>query len=313
MATIQRSFQRTCQLWRRVSQQSPALSTGLRHMSSTPEPITNKRLEGKVAIITGGAGAIGTATSKLFAAHGAQVVIADVSDERGEKLAQEIGHGAVYRRTDVTSEENVAATVAFAVEQFGQLDIMFNNAGVITPLDTFENLDMELYDRHTAVLVRGVVCGIKHAARAMIPRKRGVILNTASTASVRSGATMPLIYNINKFNIPGLTSVASFHLAKHGIRVNAVSPHGIPSGVVVDWLRLLGCDSTWEKVVAAFKAASPLPDRHTTNEDIANAALFLCSDESGYISGQNLVVDAGFCQSVVYDPLQLGDPFKSSP
>ncbi|KAG6547469.1 hypothetical protein Mapa_010917 [Marchantia paleacea] len=312
MATIQGPFQRTSQLWRQISQQSAAVSTGLRYMSSSSQPIKNKRLEGKVAIITGGAGAIGTATSKLFAAHGAQVIIADVSDERGEKLAQEIDHGAVYRRTDVTSEENVASTINFAVKEFGKLDIMYNNAGVVTPLDTFENLDMEQYDRHTAVMVRGVVCGIKHAARAMIPQKRGVILTTASTASVSTGATMPLIYNINKSNIPGLTRVASFHLAKHGIRVNAISPHGIPSGIVVDWLRHLGWDTTWDKVVAGFKSVSPLPDRHTTNEDIANGALFLCSDESGYISGQNLVVDGGFCSSVVYDPLSMGDPFKDS-
>lgn len=262
-------------------------------------------MEGKVAIITGGAGAIGAFTSKLFVAHGAKVVIADLDEEAGEKLVQEIGDGAVFRRTDVRIEESIESTVAFAVKELGKLDIMFNNAGVITQKCPFQDLDMEEYDRHTSIMVRGVVCGIKHAARAMIPNKRGVILNTASTASVTVGDAMPLVYSINKWNIPGLTKIASLHLTKHGIRVNSISPHAIPSGVVAEWLRQLGRPMGYDAVAACFASASPLPNRHCTNEDIAKGALYLCSDESGYISGQNIVVDAGYCDKVDYNPLNV--------
>lgn len=253
------------------------------------------RLESKVAIITGAVGAIGTEASKLFAAHGAQVILADVSDEAGKTLASEIGSSAHYKHCDVSKEADVASVVDFAVEKFGKLDIMFNNAGIITPVENWDSFDMDDYDRSHAIMVRGVLAGIKHAARVMIPVKQGVILNTGSIASTVVSENFPLAYSICKTNIPGITSIAAYHLGKHGIRVNAISPLGMPSPIVVDWLLKTGvANVTFPVVKQAFIDISTLLGKTATEQDIAMGALFLCSDESRYVSGQNLVVDGGW-------------------
>ncbi|CAM6100640.1 unnamed protein product [Calypogeia fissa] len=276
------------------------LSPGCRQLSSL-EPEKNKRLDGKVAIITGAAGGIGAEASRHFAAHGAQVIMADVTDGIGEKKASEIGSNALYRHCDVTKEEDVASTVDFAVEKFGKLDIMFNNAGVITPVEFLETFDIDSYDGYNAIMVRGVLAGIKHAARVMIPEKQGVILNTASVAAELTSGNFPLAYNICKSNLPGITKIAAYHLGKHGIRVNAISPHAIPTPLVLEWLNREGKTAiTWEELEGAFIKASTIAGKRTTEQDVAKGALFLCSEDSGYISGQNLVVDGGWCSSKDY-------------
>ncbi|KAL2642681.1 hypothetical protein R1flu_010268 [Riccia fluitans] len=270
-------------------------------------------LEGKVAIITGGAGGIGSATARLFAAHGAYVIIADVDDKTGERVALQIGRRVLFKHCDVAQEANVAATVDFAIERFGKLDILYNNAGIASPLDTFQNLDMDIYDRCTAVNVRGVVLGIKHAARVMVPRRQGTILNTASIASVVTGGTMKLIYNMNKMNLPGLTKIAAYHLGKHGLRVNCISPAGIPTQMIVAWHKQFALEAIdMDTVEAAFLRCSPLDGKTCTTEDIARGALFLCSDDSGYVSGQNLIVDAGYTNIVDYDPMGLNKNHMSA-
>ncbi|KAG6542051.1 hypothetical protein Mapa_016561 [Marchantia paleacea] len=259
------------------------------------------RLVDKVAIITGGARGIGLATCKLFNDHGAKVIIADVNDERGREAASKLGPSVLYKRTDVTREVDIQSTVEFALKEFGKLDIMFNNAGVITPSDDkLEDLDFIKYDQYTSIMVRGVLCGIKHAARAMIPRRSGIILTTASVAAVITGPELPLIYNLNKHALPGITKIAAFHLGRKGIRVNSISPHSVPTGVVIDYMQSLGRDVDEEKLIAGYTKKSPLLDRYCSLEDIAAGALFLCSNDSNFITGQNLVVDAGFCNFKVF-------------
>ncbi|OAE25546.1 hypothetical protein AXG93_1543s1630 [Marchantia polymorpha subsp. ruderalis] len=264
-----------------------------------------ERLVDKVAIITGGARGIGLATCKLFNEHGAKVIIADVNEEHGRAAALQLGPSVLYKRTDVTLEAEIQSTVEFAVKEFGKLDIMFNNAGVITPPDDkLENLDLIEYDRYTSIMVRGVLCGIKHAARAMIPRRSGVILTTASVAAVMTGPDLPLIYNLNKHALPGITKIAAFHLGGKGIRVNCISPHSVPTGMVIDYMQSLGREVEEEKLIAGYTKKSPLLDKHCTREDIAAAALFLCSNDSNFISGQNLVVDAGFCNFKIFGSVE---------
>ncbi|KAL3685021.1 hypothetical protein R1sor_003043 [Riccia sorocarpa] len=291
----------------------PVRSAGPFDEDHSPPLVPIPRLEEKVAIITGGAGGIGSAAAKLFASHGAYVIIADKNDTAGEKVVQQIGGRVLFKHCDVSKEADVALTVNYALEKFGKLDILFNNAGVASPLQTFQGLNMDDYDRCTAVNVRGIVLGIKHAARVMVPRRTGIILNTASIASVATGGTIKLIYNMNKANIPGITKVAAYHLGKHGIRVNCISPAGLATEMVVDWHKKFVQENidrhTLEK---AFLRCSPLNGRICTTEDIAKGALYLCSDESGYISGQNLIIDAGYTNIVDYDPMELRKKLKSA-
>lgn len=267
---------------------------------STSQHILNKKLDGKVAIITGAAGGIGTTVSKLFAAHGAQVIMADLTDEVGHRKASEIGPNAHYRHCDITKEEDVASAVDFAMEKFGKLDIMYNNAGIVTKVESLLDMELEYYDQAHAVMVRGVIAGIKHAARVMVPASQGVILTTGSIAGNFVSDDMPLAYTICKHNLPGLTKIAASRLGRYGIRVNAISPHGICTPMVVEWLRQTGVQTTNEAVMQSFIKHSNLLGKTVTEDDIANGALFLCSDDSRYVSGQNLIVDGGWCDSKDY-------------
>eukprot|EP00253_Pinus_taeda_P012507 PITA_12507 len=271
---------------------------------------SERRLEGKVAIITGGAMGIGEAIARLFTKHGAKVIIADLADEVGKKLAESRSPSATYAHCDVTKEEDVRAVVDLAMEKYGQLDIMYNNAGISDALffQRVEEFDMEAYDRVMSVNVRGVMLGIKHAARVMIPRKKGCIISASSLASIVGGSA-PYSYTASKHAVIGLTKNGAAELGKYGIRFNAVSPAGVATPFSVKLMRR-GDDSssviseTEKATIEGFcNIMGNLQGPTLKVEDVADAGLYLASDEAKYVSGHNLVVDGGI--SVVNHSLGL--------
>ncbi|KAL5721672.1 Short-chain dehydrogenase reductase Ata1 [Ranunculus cassubicifolius] len=255
-----------------------------------------KKLEGKVAIITGGARGIGAGTAKLFAENGAHVIIADIIDDLGLLLANSIG--GRYVHCDVARESDVESAVDLAVTWKGRLDIIFNNAGTTGPTGSIMNLDMKKFADLLAINVGGIVHGIKHGARAMIKAKnKGCVICTSSSAAILGGLGGHA-YTLSKEAILGLVKSTACELGVHGIRVNCISPHGVPSEMLVSAYRHhsgnmdLGPDEVGEIV---GKYGSLLKGRFGRVEDIAQAALFLASEEdAGFITGHNLVVDGGF-------------------
>jgi NAD(P)-dependent dehydrogenase (short-subunit alcohol dehydrogenase family) len=247
------------------------------------------RLAGKVAVITGGASGIGAGTARLFVAEGARVVVADMQVEPGQALVAELGDAARFAATDVTVEADVAAAVDLAVGEFGRLDVMFNNAGVVGVVGRIADMPAEAWDHTIAVLLRGVFLGTKHAARVMRPQHSGVILNTASTAGVLGGLG-PHAYTTAKHGVIGLTKSVANELAPDGIRVNAIAP----GNTVTAMTATVTTGDVHDIEGAAERIASMSPLGYAGfPADIAAAALFLASDEARYISGHTLVVDAG--------------------
>ncbi|XP_071740846.1 (+)-cis,trans-nepetalactol synthase NEPS1-like [Rutidosis leptorrhynchoides] len=247
------------------------------------------KVKGKVAIITGGASGIGETTARLFSKHGALVVvIADIQDELGEQAAKSIGSNiCTYIHCDVTDEAQVKSMVDSTVEIYGQLDIMFSNAGILSKSDqTIVDFDMEQFDQLFDVNVRGMAVCVKHAARAMVNGQvKGNIISTASVAG-RMGAEQQTDYSMSKHAVVALMKCASKQFGKYGIRVNCVSPFVVATPLIN---KAFG-----EEVMNMFQSMSSLKDVVLKAEDVAEAVLFLACDESGFVSGHDLVVDGGF-------------------
>ncbi len=255
----------------------------------------SQRLEGKVAIITGGASGIGLATVRRFLEEGARVVIADVQDEPGNQLVKELGGNACYQHTDVSSENDVQTVVDKAVSQFGRLDCMFNNAGFSGITGDLEILNLEEQYRKTIdVLFTGVLSGIKHASRVMKSQESGgSIINTASVAGLRGGWG-PHVYSAMKSAVISLSRSTSLELGPDSIRVNAICPGFIATAIFagqanMNWDQRMQLIAELEQVQTV---STPI-QRAGKAKDIADMALFLASDESQFVTGQAFVVDGG--------------------
>ncbi|MBC8497876.1 glucose 1-dehydrogenase [Candidatus Bathyarchaeota archaeon] len=251
------------------------------------------KLEGRVALITGGASGIGEATARLFVEEGAKVLVTDVQDERGQALTDALGPNAVYLHVDVSLEDDVEQAVRHANETFGRLDCMFNNAGIAGAVGPIEEVSVEAFDETIGVLLRGVFLGIKHAATVMKARGTGSIINTASVAGIRTGYGNH-IYSAAKAGVIQLTRSTAMELGESGVRVNCICP-GFIATPMIGRARGLSVEEADEKldiVKESFKGAQPIR-RTGLPEDIAKAVLWLASDDSGFVNGQALVVDGG--------------------
>lgn len=251
------------------------------------------RLDGKRAVITGAASGIGEATARLFAAEGARVVLADVDDGRGARLASEIGERAVFVQADVSTELDIDLAVTTCVQEFGGLDVMFNNAGVPGSTGGIEEIDVATWDHTLGVHLRGVFLGIRAAARVMRPQGYGSIINTSSVAAFRANMAGH-DYSAAKAAIRQLTVTTANELGEHGVRVNAVCPGAIATSI---FGRAAGLDGetaqrTVDFMTVALSEAAPI--RRTGQPiDIAEAVLWLASDPSAFVNGQAIAVDGG--------------------
>ncbi|RZC47067.1 hypothetical protein C5167_040019 [Papaver somniferum] len=265
--------------------------------NSPPSSLPQQRLLGKVAIVTGGASGIGEAIVRLFHQHGAKVCIVDVQDQLGNHLSQSLGaeDNVCFFNGNVTIEDQISEAIDFTVAKFGALDIMVNNAGITgTPACDIRKVDLAEFEKVFDVNVKGVFIGMKHAARAMIPRAKGSIVSLCSIASNVAGVG-PHAYTGSKHAVVGITKNVAAELGGHGIRVNCVSPYAVATNLA---LAHLPAEERTEEAFDGFRAFvgknANLKGVELTVNDVADAVLYLGSDESRYISGVNLIVDGGF-------------------
>ena len=240
-------------------------------------------------MITGAASGIGEGTARRFVAEGAAVVVADLQAEAGEALAAELGASARFARTDVRVESEVAAAVDLAVASWGRLDVMFNNAGIVGVVGPIAETPAEGWRHTLAILLDGVFHGMKHAARVMVPQGSGVILSTSSTAGVVGGLGSHA-YTAAKHGVIGLTKSVASEVAPHGVRVNAIAPGSTVTAMTAD---VITGDPADTEATARHIADGASLGFAATPDDIANAALYLASDEARFVTGHTLVVDSG--------------------
>jgi len=251
------------------------------------------KLEGKVAIITGGSSGIGEAAVRLFVNEGCKVIIADRDTDAGMRLAENIGSAVLYQRTDVTVEDDIRNAVERAVMTFGRLDCMFNNAGISGTLKPIEDVSVEEYERLTAVNLKGVFLGMKYAAPVMKRQKAGSIINTSSIGSLMA-ENAPHIYCAVKAAVNHLTRCVANELGGWNIRVNSLCPGAILTPIFTKDKDLSEEETkeVMKKVEEGLSQYQPIP-RAGLPEDIARAALWLAGDESTFVTGINLLVDGG--------------------
>jgi NAD(P)-dependent dehydrogenase (short-subunit alcohol dehydrogenase family) len=257
------------------------------------------RLAGKVAVITGAASGFGAAAARRFVAEGCRVVLGDIQEAPAAALLRELGDSAAFALCNVTREDEVAALVDLAVSRFGQLDVMFNNAGIVGAVGPIDTTPAEEWKATVDVLLHGVFYGMKHAARVMKPRRSGAIVSMASTAGIMGGLG-PHAYAACKHAVVGMTKNVGAELCRYGIRVNAIAPAGMATAMVANVMT--GDPNDIEGAKKALAANSPLAGRAGVAEDVANAALWLASDESGYTNGHCLTTDAGITTGSTPNP-----------
>ena len=247
------------------------------------------KLEGKVAVITGAASGIGRATAQLFAREGAKVVLADWSEMQGQEVAAAIagdGGAAVFVRVDVSSAEDVQRMVRTAVDTYGRLDVLFNNAGVEGEQAPTADCTLENWDRVININLKGVFLGMKYAIPQMLKNGSGSIINNASVAGIVGFAGVPA-YCASKGAVIQLTKAAALEYAQQGIRLNVICPGVISTPMVERFIH------ENDEARKALEAAEPV-GRFGTAEEVASLALYLAGDESAFCTGAPFIIDGGF-------------------
>jgi NAD(P)-dependent dehydrogenase (short-subunit alcohol dehydrogenase family) len=246
------------------------------------------RLEGKVALVTGGASGMGQAEARMFAREGARVIVADVLDAEGRAVADAIAAGggrARFVRLDVTSEADWTAAVAAAVDGFGKLDVLVNNAGISGTYDP-DTLSTAAWDKLMDVNAKGVFLGMKHAVPAMRKVGGGSIVNISSISGFVGQDYIHMGYNASKAAVRVMTKSAAVQFARDGVRVNSVHPGVLPP---------MRTSKASADPVRRAKMLKGVPmGREGRVEEVAYAVLFLASDEASYITGTEVVVDGGY-------------------
>jgi len=243
------------------------------------------RLGDKVALITGGASGMGRSEATIFAKEGAKVVVADVLEDEGRKVAESIGGAARFARLDVTSEANWQEAVGAAVSAFGKLDILVNNAGISGTFDP-DTLSTSAWDRLMDVNAKGVFLGMKHAIPLMEKAGGGAIVNISSVSGFVGQKGIHMAYNASKGAVRLMTKSAAVQYARSGIRVNSVHPGMLPP--------MRSSKATADPAFRERMLAGVPMRREGRVEEVAYAVLFLASDEASYITGTELVVDGGW-------------------
>ena len=250
------------------------------------------RLADKICIVTGGTSGIGRRMVARFREESATVLFTGRRATLGEEVARETG--AAFAEADAGSEADAERVIRQVLETHGRIDVLVNNAGGPAPRGRIEELPLDGFDRTIQVHVRGALAHIKHAAPAMRAAGRGSIVNIGSVAGHRAGYSTSLIYGVAKAAVIHLTRLAAMELGEDGVRVNCVSPGGIATGIFGKAMGLdaEAADRAAEKTKAVLEKMQAIP-RAGLPEDIANAALYLASDEASFVNGEDLVVDGG--------------------
>jgi len=255
------------------------------------------RLKGKVAVITGAGSGIGAETAHLFAAEGAKVLVADMRAEYGEKVAAEIGGPAVFQAADVSREADVRAMIETAAERWGRIDVLFNNAGFGGAIGPIESTSSEDFDITFDVLLKGVFFGMKHVAPIMKAQRAGSIISTSSVAATIGGGS-PHLYAVAKAAVIKLTETVALELGAQGIRVNCICPGFIATPLAA------GHPDAGEEALDELREgigrSQPI-GRLGEPRDIAQAALYLASDDSTFVTGHAMVVDGGVNAGPAWD------------
>ena len=265
-------------------------------------------LKGKVAIITGATSGIGRRTVERFVEEGAKVLCCGRRAELGASLQAALGAECCrFVRADVTLEADVQRLIAGCIKAWGRIDCLFNNAGGPASQGGIEATPVAGFDAAMATLVRSVMLGMKHVAPIMIKQRSGSIINNGSVAAVRAGLSTSMTYSAAKAAVVHLSNCVAMQLGEQNVRVNCVSPGGIATGIFGKAFGLQG--DAAEKTAGAVKAGlaklQPIP-RAGITDDIANAAVFLASDQSSFINGHNLVVDGGLVGGRQWSAQQVG-------
>jgi NAD(P)-dependent dehydrogenase (short-subunit alcohol dehydrogenase family) len=266
------------------------------------------KLDGKITIVTGATSGIGRRTVEIFVREGAKVVATGRREELGRSLEQALGKDkCLFVKADATREADVEAMIDACLSKWGRLDCLFNNAGGPAPVGGIETIPVEGFDAAMATLVRSVMLGMKHAAPVMMKQGAGSIINNGSIAGRRAGYSTSMIYSAAKAAVIHLTVCASMQLGEKNVRCNAISPGGIATGIFAKALGLPAdkADTFAEAAKKNMATMQPIP-RAGITDDIANAAVFLASDDSTFINGHDLVVDGGVVGGRLWGPHQQG-------